>query len=253
MTLTDRPGAIAPDGLELHRRLTALDRRRTMPNRTTRHTVEDYARAILQISLESDAATVRTGDLAKRLDVTDGTASRMVRILSEAGVAVFTPYEGAQLTEKGQRVAAHALRKHRLIELFLAEALGIEWDAVDEEAERLEHAVSEQLIERIDQFLGFPEEDPHGDPIPRGDGSLPATYGVSLAACDNGVSFVIRRILDQRPGTLQFLASVGARPGQAGLVVKNSPVAGIVSIQLDGHTVSLSRAVAAKVFVAPAV
>jgi DtxR family Mn-dependent transcriptional regulator len=216
-----------------------------------KNTVESYAKAILQISLESGEAVVTTGQLAKRLRVTDGTASRMVRVLSEAGLAVFAPYEGAQLTQAGQRLAARAWRKHRLIEQFLVTVLAMEWDAIDEEAARLESAVSDRLIERIDQFLGHPDVDPHGDPIPRRDGSLPQTPGVSLAACNGGAAFVIRRLLDQTPGALRFLSSVGARPGQSGRVVKNSPIAGIVSIDLDGHVVDLSRAVAAKVFVSP--
>jgi DtxR family Mn-dependent transcriptional regulator len=214
-----------------------------------KHTAEDYVKAILQISLDSDAAVASTGELARWLRVTDGTASRMVRVLAEAGWVAFTAYEGAQLTEKGHQLAIRGLRNHRLLELFLVKVLGMGWDQVHDEAERLEHAVSSCLMDRIDEFLGHPEIDPHGDPIPRPDGTLPKTSGVSLIGCDAGSPFVIRRVLDQSPNVLRFLSSVGVCLGQSGHVVTNSPVAGIVSIQLDGKVIFLNRAVAAKVMV----
>jgi DtxR family Mn-dependent transcriptional regulator len=215
-----------------------------------KRTVEDYVKAILLIAADSDRAVASTGQLAKWLNVTDGTASKMVRVLSEAGLVAFTPYEGAQLTEEGRRLATRVLRNHRLMELFLSSVLDMDWHEIHEEAESLEHAVSDRLIERIDAFLGRPEIDPHGDPIPRSDGTLPRISGVALVGCTAGSPFVVRRVLDQSPQVLNFLATVGLGLGQSGRVVKNSPVAGIVSIALDGKVISLSRALASKLLVA---
>ena len=214
-----------------------------------RNTIEDYAKAILQISLESDSASATTGALARWLGVTDGTASKMMRNLSDAGLVVLTAYKGAQLTEKGHLLAVRVLRAHRLMELFLARVLKMDWDEIHEEAELLEHAVSDRLIRRIDEFLGHPQNDPHGDPIPRSDGTLPTASGVSLAGCDAGSKFVVRRVIDQSSKSLRFLSSVGFELDRRGRVTANSPLAGTVSIELDGKVMSLSLAMAAKILV----
>lgn len=215
-----------------------------------KHTVEDYVRAILQISSNSQSAVVSTGEVAKCLGVTSGTASHMIRILSKSGLVAVTSYAGAQLTDKGRQLAIRVLRNHRLLELFLAKVLEMDWDQVHEEAENLEHAVSADLIERIDVFLGHPEIDLYGDPIPHADGTFPPSPGVSLIGCAAGSRFVIQRVLDQSANTLRFLSSVGVVPGRIGQVVDESPIAEVVAIVLDGKVISLSRAVAAKVFVA---
>lgn len=217
--------------------------------RLQKHNLEDYVKAILQIASSSDEAVASTGELAAKLGVTDGTASRMIRILAKSGLAVYTSYAGAQLTEKGHRLATRVVRNHRLLERFLVQVLGMDWGDVHDEAERLEHAVSERLMQRIDEFLKYPEVDPHGDPIPRADGTFPASPGISLFASVPGSVFVVRRVLDQSPNVLQFLTSVGIRLGQRGKVVENSPEAEIVSIAIDGKIIALSRTVAAKVLV----
>jgi DtxR family Mn-dependent transcriptional regulator len=216
----------------------------------SKHNPEDYVKAILQISSNSEMALASTGELAKRLGVTCGTASRMIRILSKSGLVVFTSYAGAQLTDEGHQLAIRVLRNHRLIELFLVTVLEMDWDQVREEAEHLEHAVSADLIDRIDKFLGHPESDPHGDPIPRTDGTYPPSAGVSLIGCSPGSRFSVQRVLDQSPNVLRFLSSVGVGKGRIGQVVGNSPAAEVVAIALDGKIVSLGRAVAAKVLVA---
>jgi DtxR family transcriptional regulator, Mn-dependent transcriptional regulator len=134
---------------------------------------EDYAKAIYQICGESKSARAHTGVLARRIGVADGTASTMIRNLAEAGLVVFTPYEGAQLTETGRELAMRVLRRHQLITLLLTRVLGIDRSEVQQEAETLEHAVSEKLTDRIDSYLGHPTADPLGVPIPRRDGTLP--------------------------------------------------------------------------------
>ena len=137
----------------------------------------------------------------------------MLKTLSEANLATYTPYEGARLTDSGQRLAMKVIRRHRLLERFLAETLTMSWDEVHEEAEHMEHAASERLIDRIDAYLGYPAVDPHGDPIPRADGSLAETEGVPLARCQPGQHFRVVRVMDQDPAFLRYLERV--RPGTA--------------------------------------
>ena len=165
-----------------------------------------------------------TGELAQALNVSPGTVTGMLKTLSEASLATYTPYEGARLTESGQRLALKIIRRHRLLELFLVETLKMSWDEVHEEAEHMEHAASERLIDRIDDYLGYPAVDPHGDPIPRADGSLAETEGTPLARVPAGPA-VPRRpghgpgpglpALSQRmrPGPPRHRRSPGEPPG----------------------------------------
>ena len=132
-------------------------------------TVENYVKSIALIAARNPTgAPVGTGELAQALRVSPGTVTGMLKTLSEANLATYTPYEGARLTGAGRRLALKVIRRHRLLELFLARTLEMSWDEVHEEAENMEHAASERLIDRIEAFLGFPTVDPHGDPIPRG-------------------------------------------------------------------------------------
>src|SRR5512135_516551 len=129
----------------------------------------------------------------------------MLKTLSEASLATYTPYEGARLTAAGQHLALKVIRRHRLLELFLARTLEMSWDEVHEEAEHMEHAASERLIDRIEAFLGYPAVDPHGDPIPRADLSLAEPRGVPLSQCGRGQHFRVVRVLDQDPSFLRYL------------------------------------------------
>src|SRR3954470_3215982 len=138
------------------------------------HTVENYLKAIFQaqIALSEPDGLVAMGRLASALGVVPGTATTMVKALAESGLVKYEPYGGVRLTSAGQRLAARVVRRHRLIELFLVKVMGMSWTEVHDEAEHLEHAVSDRLIERIDEMLGRPAVDPHGDPIPDQDGVL---------------------------------------------------------------------------------
>src|SRR5947209_5201600 len=148
-------------------------------------TVENYVKMIYLLSSGKPAGeAVATGELAHALDVSPGTVTGMLKTLSQADLSIYTPYEGARLTPSGQRLALTVLRRHRLVELFLAQTLKMPWDEVHEEAEHLEHAASERLVDRIDAYLGFPAVDPHGDPIPRADGSLAVPEGTPLTGQD---------------------------------------------------------------------
>ncbi len=194
-------------------------------------TVENYVKTIALIAARNPAGTlVGTGELAQALNVSPGTVTGMLKTLSEANLATYTPYEGARLTDSGQRLAMKVIRRHRLLERFLAETLTMSWDEVHEEAEHMEHAASERLIDRIDAYLGYPAVDPHGDPIPRADGSLAETEGVPLARCQPGQHFRVVRVIDQDPAFLRYLSECGlelhadwrtagksARSGRSGL------------------------------------
>src|SRR3954470_14386286 len=148
------------------------------------YTVENYLKAIFlaQMALNGDGL-VPMGQLASALGVVPGTATTMVKTLSESGLVKYEPYSGVRLTAAGEKLAAMVLRRHRLIELFLVQVMGMSWTEVHDEAEHLEHAVSERLIARIDEMLGHPSVDPHGDPIPDRHGALPSHEYESLLTC----------------------------------------------------------------------
>ena len=141
------------------------------------------------------------------------------------------------------------MRRHRLIELFLVKTLHLAWDEVHEEAEHMEHAVSDRLIDRIDAYLGHPEADPHGDPIPKADGTLAMPDRVSLAECRPGDMICLSRVVDQTPEFLRFLSSAGLTLGTSGRLLSNQPEAGTVTIEIDDHQTTLGREAAGKILV----
>src|SRR6267143_1283552 len=151
-------------------------------------TVENYLKAIYQgqSALESDDHLVSMGQVASALRVTPGTATTMIKALAESGLAEYEPYSGVRLTAAGEKLALLVLRRHRLVELFLVQVMGMSWAEVHEEAEQLEHVVSERLIERIDEMLGHPTHDPHGDPIPTAEGAITTRPLESLLTCPVG-------------------------------------------------------------------
>jgi DtxR family Mn-dependent transcriptional regulator len=178
-------------------------------------TVENYLKAIYQgqSTIAADRL-VPMGQVAAALSVTPGTATTMVKALAESGLAEYEPYSGVRLTPAGEKLAALVLRRHRLVELFLVQFMGMNWDEVHEEAEKLEHVVSERLIERIDEMLGHPTHDPHGDPIPTSEGRVASTHLESLLTCPVGTPLRVTRIADQDPAFLRFIESNGLKPGQ---------------------------------------
>lgn len=216
-------------------------------------TVEDYLKRIYLCQQEVGRSTfVPMGRLAAVLDVAPGTATAMVKRLDERGLITYEPYSGVKLRKKGERAALAVLRRHRLIETFLVEVLGLDWSEVHEEAERLEHAMSDPLLERIDAHLGHPRTDPHGDPIPTPEGTLPdRTPEVGLHTCDEGATVIISRILDQDERFLSFADEHGLRPGQQITITQHDEVGGTMVIDIDGQPVTLGLAAAARVSVAP--
>jgi len=209
-------------------------------------TVENYVKTIFQVCLSAQGQAA-TGQLAQALGVSPGTVTSMLKTLSESNLVTYTPYEGVRLTEAGDALALRIVRRHRLIELFLVRTLDLTWDEVHEEAENMEHAVSDRLIDRIDAFLGHPKADPHGDPIPRSDGSFEMPDSRSLADCNVGDEFLLARVIDQSPEFLRFLSSSGLPLGAEGSVVANGAEAGIVTVTVNGHQTTLGRAAADKI------
>jgi DtxR family transcriptional regulator, Mn-dependent transcriptional regulator len=187
--------------------------------------VEDYAKAIYALQQRSGAA-VSTNALADRLGVTAASASGMVRKLCELGYVTHEPYKGVALTDAGRRVALEVLRHHRLLELYLAESLGVPWDRVHDEAEVLEHHLSDELEERLAAQLGDPTHDPHGDPIPTRDLTIQEALTESLDALAVGATGRFVRISDSDPEMLRYLAERGIAPGDAFVVEERQPFGG---------------------------
>ena len=179
-------------------------------------TVENYLKAIYQAqtALDEDARLVSMGQLVNALGVVPGTATTMVKALAESGLVDYEPYAGVRLTSAGERLAALVLRRHRLMELFLVKVLDMSWAEVHDEAERLEHAASDKLIDRIDAMLGRPSTDPHGDPIPDSTGSMVTHEYQTLLTCPLHVPVVVTRVVDQDSEFLKFLEDNNLKPGQ---------------------------------------
>ncbi|MDR3621807.1 MAG: metal-dependent transcriptional regulator [Paludisphaera borealis] len=213
-------------------------------------TVENYVKSIALIAARNPAGTaVSTGQLAQALGVSPGTVTGMLKTLSEAALATYTPYEGARLSDAGNRLALMVIRRHRLLELFLARTLEMSWDEVHEEAEHMEHAVSERLIDRIEDFLGHPAVDPHGDPIPGADGSLTEPKGIPLSQCGRGQHFRVIRVLDQDPAFLRYLTECRLDLNAEGELCENRPESAAVVCRLGGRDVALGLSAAEKVLV----
>jgi DtxR family transcriptional regulator, Mn-dependent transcriptional regulator len=187
--------------------------------------IEDYAKAIYALQIRCDGA-VSTTALAERLAVTPASASGMMRKLDELGLVSHVPYRGVLLTESGVRLALEVIRHHRLLELYLSETLGVPWDRVHDEAEVLEHVLSEDLEALIAAKLGDPTHDPHGDPIPSADLVLEEESTESLAALEPGTAGTFVRISDSDPDMLRYLAERGIAPGAELTVHDKQPFGG---------------------------
>jgi DtxR family Mn-dependent transcriptional regulator len=196
--------------------------------------VENYAKAIY--ALQQRAGTVTTNALAERLRVTAASASGMVKKLCGLGLVRHEPYRGVELTEDGERLALEVIRHHRLLELYLAERLGMPWDRVHDEAEVLEHVISEELEALIAAKLGHPTHDPHGDPIPTPELTIEQRPTVPMQSLDAGDRGTFVRISDTDPEMLRYLGERGIAPGDRFEVVEKQPFAGPVFVRFGGET-----------------
>lgn len=214
-------------------------------------TVEDYLKALYAEQQRGGGELVAMGALAAAMNVAPGTATAMVKTLAEAGLVDYEPRGGVKLSSKGEKLALHVLRRHRLVELFLVEVLGLDWSEVDEEAEELEHAISDKVLARIDQTLGHPQFDPHGDPIPSAKGKIPQRRAtVSLAECELGRPMRVARVVDQNPQFLQFVDRHSLRPGTEVVVRSRDDSADAVAVHPRNQpALTLGTAAAAKILV----
>lgn len=217
-------------------------------------TVENYLKAIYQgqSGLTPDARLVSMGGVAAALGVTPGTATTMVKALAESGLAEYEPYSGVRLTAAGERLAGLVLRRHRLVELFLVQVMGMSWAEVHDEAEQLEHVVSERLIERIDEMLGHPTHDPHGDPIPTPEGAIRTHSLESLLTCPLGTALKVSRVVDQDPAFLRFIERNDLKPGQPIEVEARDAAADAVLLRgKDRRSITIGARAASKLLVEP--
>ena len=215
-------------------------------------TVEDYLKSILLAEQGTAGALVPMGQVGAARGVAPGTVTAMVKALADSGLLTYEPYTGVRLTRAGRQLATHVLRRHRLLELFLVEVLGMDWSEVHAEAERLEHAVSDQLIERVDAMLGFPSVDPHGDPIPDARGIVPASAPATLLRGPVGERLRVARVGDQSEEFLRLVERQGLKPGAALVIEGRDGAADTVAIRLEsGERVSLGGRAASKILVEP--
>ena len=215
-------------------------------------TVEDYLKQLYLELQRSNGHLVATGKLAASLGVTHGTATVMVKTLADSGLVDYEPRQGAKLTGEGQMLALHVLRRHRLIELFLVKVLGLDWSEVHEEAEVLEHAISEKVLAKIDTLLDYPKVDPHGDLIPGANGEFTRRRLLCLSDCEPSQTVQIARIEDQDPQFLRFADEKGLTPGIRLVIEARDPMADSVTIiPSDAAPMIIGTAAAKRIFVSP--
>ena len=212
--------------------------------------VEDYIKAIYKA--HADAGNVTTQHLAERLGVSAPAVSKMMRRLVELRLISHAPYQSVKLTRAGEKMALEIIRHHRLLELYLVQAMGFSWDSVHEEAERLEHHISEEFEDRIDELLGHPTACPHGDPIPTRGGAMGRTSNRSLAIQQHPERLVVQRVSDEDAGLLRHFKSLGVVPGTAFEFVRQEPFEGPLVLRIGGKLVRLTPQAAREVFVDPA-
>jgi len=204
------------------------------PSPPLTRSVEDYLKAIYHLSNQGGFAT--TSDIAAMLEVAPPSVSGMMKRLSETGLIEHVPYRGVQLTHQGRQAALQMIRRHRILEVYLTQQLGYDWGDVHAEAERLEHAVSEKLIDRMAGALGDPRYDPHGAPIPTATGEIEEAELVTLAAAAVGATLLLRQVGDENPARLRYLAEQGLTPGTRLTVVERQPFNGPVTVRIGRDT-----------------
>lgn len=217
----------------------------------TETTIEDYLKAVWNATEWSDAPVTVTM-LATRLGLSPSSVSEIVRKLTDRGLLTHPRYGSVTLTDEGRAIALATVRKHRLIETFLVEYLGYEWDEVHDEAEVLEHAVSDDFVERLAERLGQPTHDPHGDPIPGADGVLPVEERTELTGVADGTRVRVARVSDDDPELLRHLRDVGVELGATVDVVTQREAAGTVDVSIGGEKVTLGLPAARAILTEPA-
>lgn len=211
--------------------------------------VEDYLKAIYELERSAEAA--ETNAIARLLGIAPASVSGMVRRLVEQGLITHERYRGVRLTTLGRRAALKTLRRHRVIEAYLTSALGYSWDRVHDEAERLEHAASDELIDRMAAAIGEPETDPHGAPIPTREGTLRERSLVALASLQPGSTARVERVSDRNAERLRYLAELGIVPGAMVQVIAREPFAGPIALRVDDMSRTIGVELATQILVSP--
>lgn len=209
--------------------------------------VEDYLKAIYQ--LQEEGEPVSTSDIARSMDVSSASVTNMVKRLAQLGLLEHESYRGVKLTMTGEKVALEIIRHHRLLELYLREVMGYSWDKIHEEAEHLEHHISEEFEEKLDELLGYPTHDPHGDPIPTREGEIAEITNDPLSDVETGDSVVIQRVSDADPEMLTYLEKIGLLPGTKLTVVEKAPFHGPIKVQLQDAERVVGHRIACNIFV----
>ena len=208
--------------------------------------VEDYLKVIYVLETEGTGAT--TTNIAEMMNVSSASVTNMLKRLAGLNFIEHKSYKGASLTDAGRKIALEILRHHRLLELYLKEVMGYSWDEVHDEAEKLEHHISEQFEDKIAELLNHPTHDPHGDPIPTKDGVVPEK--ARLAVCDAELQkpYLIGRVKDQDPELLRYLEKTGVIPGVKLTILDKAPFDGPVKVLLEDEEVTLGNAIAQQIF-----
>ncbi len=211
------------------------------------HAMEDYLKAAYRLKMDGKPATTQL--LADELGVSGPSVTNMVKRLDEMRLMRHTRYQGVELTPAGERIALEVVRHHRLLELYLAETLGYPWDQVHDEAEKLEHHVSDELEARMDSFLGYPTRDPHGDPIPTRDGLIPEDTDLLLAELTGDTLATVVRVSDRDPVQLRYLAELGLIPGAKVTIVERLPFDDLTRIEVGDNLHVIGRQLSRSVWV----
>lgn len=210
--------------------------------------VEDYLKAIYK--LEADEKGASTTRIAESLDVSSASATNMVKRLSKMGLVNYQSYKGATLTSSGRKIALEIIRHHRLLELYLLEVMGYSWDEVHDEAEKLEHHISEQFEDKIAELLDNPTHDPHGDPIPTKDGIMPEMEMEALIDAEEGHQYMVSRVKNQDPELLRYLEKIGLLPGAKLTVKEKGPFKGPITLLVEDKEQVLGNEVAEHICIA---
>lgn len=209
--------------------------------------VEDYLKVIYK--LESEEKGASTTRVAESMEVSSASATNMIKRLAKMGLVDYQSYKGASLTESGRKIALEIIRHHRLLELYLLEVMGYSWDEVHDEAEKLEHHISEQFEDKIAELLDDPTHDPHGDPIPTKEGIMPKMDSQPLTESAEDQTYLVSRVKNQDPELLRYLEKLGVLPGTRLTINEKNPFKGPIKLQIEGKEEVLGHEVAEHIYV----
>ena len=213
---------------------------------TLSQSVEDYLKVIYVLESEGSAAT--TNNIAEMMDVSSASVTNMLKRLAGLNLIEHKSYKGATLTDAGNKIALEILRHHRLLELYLKEIMGYSWDEVHDEAEKLEHHISEQFEDKIAELLNHPTHDPHGDPIPTKDGVMPEMASLPLAVANVDKQYIVGRVKDQDPEFLRYLEKIGIIPGVKITIIEKAPFNGPVQVKLEDEEKTIGFSIAEQIY-----